>query len=489
MLASLFLLAGCMESTSAEFDFPASTFNSGGYGDGDFGATQGGVQDMGLARELIENGRVPPAEAFVVEGMFSEHDLPLQGPPCERLLCLRSALGIAPTLEGEPSAWLQVGMSSTIDPEAFERPALTLIATVDVSGSMGWDYGGDSTPGEVSRRLLRAVAVELGSRDRIAIVTYGSSVSVPLELTSGDRQETIQAVIDGLSENGSTNMEGGLRRAFELARGAEAGTDEVRVMLFTDVRPNVGATSGTEFERLAGEAADDGIGLTVMGMGLGLGQAVLEHMVHLRGGNAFSLFEPGDVDELMADSWPWMVSPIAYDLAVSLVPSDGFAVADAYGFPGDDEQGAGFEVATVFLSRRKGALLVRMVRPGSDDLAGLRVDGRLDYETLEGLEVGQDLVSGYHGQQTDERGTWFEQHGVGKAVALAVLVDGMRRAAEAYGDDREEAIGLMEDVVARFEADVQALADDSLEPELKLARELLDLMRAGAEQGDMYPGY
>ena len=58
---------------------------------GDFGATQGGVQDMGLARELIASGRVPPAEAFVVEGMFSEHDLGLTGEACARTLCLRGA--------------------------------------------------------------------------------------------------------------------------------------------------------------------------------------------------------------------------------------------------------------------------------------------------------------------------------------------------------------------------------------------------------------
>ena len=82
----------------------------------DFGATQGGVQDMGFARELIASGQVPPPEAFVVEGMFSEHELGLSGDPCERVLCLRTAVGVAPTLDATPSGWLQVGLSSTIDP-------------------------------------------------------------------------------------------------------------------------------------------------------------------------------------------------------------------------------------------------------------------------------------------------------------------------------------------------------------------------------------
>src|SRR5687767_3443 len=75
----------------------------------EFGATQGGVKDMTFARGLVETGQVPPAEAFVVEAMFSEHDLPLQGAPCSTLLCLRSAMGIAPNAQGSSAAWVQVG--------------------------------------------------------------------------------------------------------------------------------------------------------------------------------------------------------------------------------------------------------------------------------------------------------------------------------------------------------------------------------------------
>ena len=144
-LGALALLAGCMLAApglagpgvgGAGLTSPLiGSFDAAG----EFGATQGGVQDMGLARELIASGRVPPPEAFVVEGMFSEHDLGLSGDACERTLCLRAALGIAPTLEDEPSGWVQIAMSSTIDVDAFERPGLTLIATVDVSGLSGGD--------------------------------------------------------------------------------------------------------------------------------------------------------------------------------------------------------------------------------------------------------------------------------------------------------------------------------------------------------------
>src|SRR5262249_26290181 len=158
--------------------------------------------------ELVKNGRVPPPEAFVVEGMFADHDLPLDGPPCDRTLCLRGAAGWAPAADGVPSGWVQVGLSSSIDPATFVRPSLTLIACVDVSGSMGWEYQSGMYPsgGELSRALLRQLAAQLGPRDRFALVAYGRDVATVLPLVGGDAQSTIGSAIDGLHTTGSTNM-------------------------------------------------------------------------------------------------------------------------------------------------------------------------------------------------------------------------------------------------------------------------------------------
>ena len=476
------------------------TFDAAGFGSAplggpslaaEFGATQGGAQDLGLARELIASGQVPPAEAFVVEGMFSEHDLGLTGEACARVLCLRAALGVAPAADGEASGWVQVGMSSTIDMETFRRPSLTVIATVDISGSMGWGYVTENseypTPGEVSRNLLSAIAAELGAGDEIAIVTYGTTVKTPLGLTRGDDQVTIQASVDALSTGGVTDMEGGLRRAYEIARTAGTTTDETRILLFTDIQPNVGATSATEFEQIVTAGATDGIGITVFGVGVGMRQELLNAMSHIRGGNAFSLFDNDDVGELMDDDWPWLVSPIAYDLTLDLTPAGGFTVADAYGFPAaDGGTGAGMDVSTIFLSRRKGALLVRLTPETGTDLTGLSATGQLSYETPEGEPVTETLQPAYQNQEPDDREQFFEQASVGKSVALAVLVAGMRDAAEVYGEDPSAAIAAMQTAVQRITADAAALGDTTLAPEIELAEALLQLMEDGAEQGDLY---
>ncbi len=459
---------------------------------GEFGATQGGVQDMGLAREMIASGFVPPPEAFVVEGMFSEHELGLEGEPCSSLLCLRAAAGEAPDADGLAAGFVQVGMSSTIDPDTFERPSVTMIAVVDVSGSMGWTYEEISeeyaSPGQISRYLLQEIADELGPQDRIAIVTYGSRIQTALDFTDPTDPEVDQA-IGALNEGGSTNMEGGLERAYELARAAEFDTDQVRLALFTDVQPNVGATGPGAFQSMVASGADDDIGLTVFGMGVGLGQELMTAISHLRGGNAFSLFDLDDTHTLMEDSWPWMVSPIAYDLRVEMDAPEGFTLSQAYGFPtaGNGDPEATLDIATVFLSRRKGAMLLELT-PEAYEVGAFDMGGYITYTTPEGAPIVADVIASHDGV-VDERGQGWEQHSVGKTTALALLVEGMKQAATEYGPDPAVAVETMTEVHGRFAGDAESLDDVALPPEVELAAALLELMENGAPQETSLYGY
>jgi len=462
---------------------------AGGGGDGgggDFGATPGGVKDMGFARELVANGQVPPAEALLVEAMFSEHDLGLAGEPCEDALCLRAASGIAPDREGQSVGWVQIGLSSGVDPETWQRPSTTFVMTVDVSGSMGWEYldAQYPSPGRIGREILRGLAGVLTAQDRVAIVTYGSEVAQPLPLTRGDDPDLAEA-IEALHEGGSTDMEGGLRRAYQIARAAadDGVSEEVRVVLFTDVQPNVGATEPSEFERMVADGADDGVGITVLAVGLGIGPEVLESMAHRRGANAFSFFQLDDVEEFMAEEWPWFTSPIAHELSVEVMPAPDLELADAYGFPGAEEGDLGLEVSSVFLSRRKGALLFSLAGP---DLSQLRADMTLRYRTPAGDEVSAPLTASYGGEPLDEAGRYFEQEATARAAALALLVSGMKEAAEIYGKSPEQAEAMMRDADERFAADAALIDDPTLDPEVDLSRRMLQLVTERAPQGTLY---
>jgi Ca-activated chloride channel homolog len=471
-LCLLLALTGCSES--------------GVYGGGGgFGATQGGIKDMRFARELVKNGQVPPPEAFVVEGMFSEHDLPLTGGPCANTFCARGASGIAPTSTGDSALWVQVGLSSTVTPDTFKRPPTTFIFTVDVSGSMGWDYSNGEqqypTPGALARKLLRGLNERLDARDRVAVVTYGSTVSEPLSLTGWHGPE-LRNVIDGLTTNGSTNMEAGLRRAIEIARVARQDSNDVRILLFTDEQPNVGATAPEAFGGMVAGAASEGIGLTVFGLGLGLGSQVMEAMSHLRGGNAFSFTLNDQIDQLLVDDWPWFTVPIAHDLKLSVNCKEGRSVAASYGFPGA-ETASSLDVSSIFLSKRRGALLLRLT---GDSTSPEVADVHLSYVTPAGEPVEEGLRINTTALTPDARGQSWQQPSVGRTVALALLVSGMKDAATTYTGDRASATVALRAAVARFELDVQSLSAVELSSEVEFARALVKLMESNAPMGDLY---
>ncbi|MCB9559701.1 MAG: VWA domain-containing protein [Kofleriaceae bacterium] len=465
---------------------PLVACGGGDYG-GDFGATPGGVKDMHFARELIAAGQVPPPEALLVEGMFAEHDLGLAGDACTQPLCVRAAAGIAPGRGGEPRGWLQVGLSSNVDPDAWQRPATTFIFTVDVSGSMGWDYQDEPSPGALSRDLLHRLADQLGATDEVAIVTYGNDVRTALPVHRGDDHAAVHAAIDGLSTDGSTDMEAGLRRAYDLGRDAVGrGRDNVRIVLFTDVQPNVGATSSSDFEAMVAAGADAGVDITVVALGLGIGPEVLQGMAHLRGANAFSLFRFADVETFMADEYPWFTTPLAYDLTLDVAPSAGLAVDTAYGFPTGPGEDPGLDVSTVFLSKRHGALLVSLRADAVDALDGLAADLTLSFTTPGGDVRSQQLHVARDGAAIDERGQWFAQPSVATTTALALLVSGMHDAAAAYAVDPAGAQAVMDAADVRFAADAAGLADPDLDVEVALSAAMRQLVADRAPQGSLY---
>jgi Ca-activated chloride channel family protein len=458
----------------------------GSFGDDDgFGATPGGVKDLTLARELVANGQIPPAEALLVEAMFAEHDLGLTGAPCNVTLCLKAAAGVAPDRGGADHGWLQVGLSSNVDPDTWQRPATTFIYAVDVSGSMGWQYADDSpTPGHLARTLLHAITNEVTPADEVAIVTYGSDVTTALPITSGAGRDTIHAAIDALTEDGSTNMEAGLERAYDLGAAAVArGRGNVRVILFTDEQPNVGATEPSQFETIVADGAARGVGLTVAALGLGIGAEVLAGMSHLRGANAFSVIDNDEAAVFMNENYPWFTTPIAYDLDVDVAPSAGLGVDHAYGFPGNSPA---LSVSTVFLSKHKGALLISLSPADETALDGLAANLELSFTTAAGEPQSAALHVERGGAPLDERGQWFAQTSVASTTALALLVSGMHDAAAQYASDPDAAEVTMQGAYDRYAADAAAIGDPQLPAEVDFAAAMLQLIIARAPQGSLY---
>lgn len=469
--SSSFALGGC-----------SSAATSAASAGGGFGATPGGAQDVGLFRAKIARGERPRASDLNVEGMLAEHDLPVLGDPCTQPLCLGAATAIAAGADdGATGAWVELGFSSSIDPATFYRPDLDLAVVVDRSGSMG------GVKIAAARQALTKLVAQLGARDRLSIVIFDDQVDVlvaPTFLTTSAERQRVLGLVAGIEARGSTDIESGLAQGFRFAQ-ADAGNKERshRVMLFTDAQPNVGATDPASFEGMVSANAKGGIGFTAFGIGLDFGQELVHAISQARGGSYFFLGDETKLSTVFDKDFDLLVTPVAYGMKVAVGAQSSWTYSTAYGVPSTSVAGGALalDVPTVFLSRNKGAIVLRYA-PKSTGLtaAELRAVAHLsvDYQTPEGANVHQDVDATYGGAAGIEPGSaWYSQSGVRKAVALTNWVLGAKGAlARLESGDRSGALARLAEVRAAFAAHVDALNDDDLRRELVLLDELVRLI-------------
>ena len=222
-------------------------------------------------------GGVPGEDTFSAEGLYAEHDLPLDAAPCTRTLCVRGRGAAARFVDdGANDVLLQVGFASNIDVNHFQRQPLNLTLIVDVSGSMGERLPSDDANVQGGRKIdlvrsaLKAMVARLGPADTLAIVKFDSDANTVREPAPVTNVRDIQDALEREIHDGSaTNMEAGMRLGYEKVR-KNAGKPGVldRVMLFTDAQPNVGSTSADSFRGIVRAGADAGIGFSGFGVGI-----------------------------------------------------------------------------------------------------------------------------------------------------------------------------------------------------------------------------
>lgn len=108
-------------------------------------------------------------------------------------------------------------------------PANNLVFLLDVSGSMKAENRLNLLQSSIGRlvRLLR-------EQDDIAVVSFSGKGKVLLQPTSGKKKERILTTIEGLKPEGTTNIEEGLKMAFQTARQNFKTDGNNRIVLATD---------------------------------------------------------------------------------------------------------------------------------------------------------------------------------------------------------------------------------------------------------------
>lgn len=412
-----------------------------------------------VATQWLREGQLPPAEAVRVEEFVNsfhyDYDTPANG--------LNVSADAGPSPFEPANIVLRLGVQAQEVANA-DRPDANLTFVIDTSGSMDRE----NRIGLVKTALERLVT-ELDGDDTVAIVTYSDGAAVLLEPTTiRDRDEILDA-INGLQTNGSTNLEAGLRRGYELANEAFVADGINRVVLASDGVANVGLTDPEGLVGLIRDDADRGIQLVTIGVGMGnFNDVIMETLANDGDGFYAYVDDVTEAERLFSDELVSTLLTVAIDAKIQvefdddavesyrLLGYENRAVLDD-DFRNDDvdagELGAGHQATALYElvlrddlapSDRLGTVSMRWEDPDDGNVIETRLELTGSLPELRWSETTEDFRL---------------------AVTVAALAEVLRASPHADGVD-------LDDVAREIEAFERSWAVDELAELVESARRL-----------------
>lgn len=333
---------------------------------GGLGVTGGGAQGFGYFRKLVGDGLVPTTEVLTVEGFMREMDLSLRDAgACRSLVCVNPAVAVD---RDKGRMYVQIGMSSAVSAQAFQRKPLNLAVVLDVSGSMSATDETEKTRLEWAKDALLRTIDELGPQDMLSIVTFDTTSQILLRPEQVRDKVRLAALVKSLVTRGSTNLEAGLRDGFQLVSENvdRLQRHEHRVILISDAGLNTGVTDQSALTKLVTDHAGEGIGLTALGLGQNFNQDLVHGIANSRGGN-YLFVQTGEDMVQYFDAFEYLVTPVAYDFKVRLaLEGTGARLVRAYGVatePGAQPVREVVDLRTLFFTEGGGAILLEYALP------------------------------------------------------------------------------------------------------------------------------
>ncbi len=292
-------------------------------------------------RRFVEQGQMPPADAVRIEELINYFAYDDPDPAGDAPFAVRTEVAGAPW--NPEHRLVRIGIQGR-RMDARDLPPSNLVFLVDVSGSM---ESPDKLP--LVKAALARLVDELRPGDRVGIVVYAGAAGVVLEPT--DDRRAIMDALGELQAGGSTAGGEGIRLAYRLARDAFIRGGNNRVVLATDGDFNVGVSSEGELVRLIEQEREDGIYLTVLGVGTGnLADARMEALADHGNGNYAYLDSEDEAEKVLVRERAGTLFTIARDAKVQVEFNP--AAVDSYRLIGYENRAL---AATDFNDDRKDA--------------------------------------------------------------------------------------------------------------------------------------
>ena len=200
-----------------------------------------------------------------------------------------------------------------VDKQARRNANLTFV--VDRSGSMS-----DEGRMEYLKRGMKKMIGELKTGDLVNVVLFDHEVCVPLEnfVVGRDKTDVLEKTIDRMKPRGSTDVNAGLTRGYELADRGYNPTYNNRVVLVTDALANTGVTDARTIAMVGKYYDDRKIRLSGVGVGTEFNDALLDKLTERGKGAYVFLGSEAEVDAVFGARFISLLETTAMDVHFQL---------------------------------------------------------------------------------------------------------------------------------------------------------------------------
>ncbi len=370
------------------------------------------------------------------------------------------------TLEGKLSgAYLMAGSSEAFaaltvradTPREERRLPVNLALVIDRSGSMRGEKLVNA------KNAARQLVHSLSDEDQLALVHYGTDVRVfPSQRVAGAR-ERMFAFVDGIEDDGSTNISGGLEAAAEQLRPHLREFRVSRVILLSDGQPTEGLVEDQELRALATRYRAEGMTVSGLGVGEDFNEQLMRGLAEQGGGYYGYLQDSQRLTEILRRELEQATGTLARAVELRLELPTGVTAVEAMGVASWRE-GSTLVVPLYDLAGGQEARVVVKLTLAMDatDTARDVLTARLDYEDVRSGQPTR-MALGLTAKVTEDEAlvranldTEVRVHAVRAlgAKELQAAAEEMKRG------NRERALGLLGNARRMFGSSAEALAGE-----------------------------
>jgi len=205
-----------------------------------------------------------------------------------------------------------------------ERPNVVLTLLIDISGSMGSSYSNETRSDlrslmDVTKHGLTHLESSLKDGDVINLVTFATTAIVRLsEWQYNGEDSKYSDTVKALRQTGSTNLNAGIQKAYEIAHQSYDPQKSNRVIMFTDANANQGQVNPKVIAEATVMGGQEGVHFAGVGIGSKFNESFLNELTDIGKGVYSAMITPEDAERIVTDGFSRFIDSAVTDVRFKL---------------------------------------------------------------------------------------------------------------------------------------------------------------------------